>query len=415
MPSRALLSYPPMLRRAPLFAVFLLAYFLSYFFRSTNAVIAEDLTRELSLTAGQLGLMTSLFFLIFAAVQLPLGAALDRFGARFVTPALMLAGVLGSVLFAVASSFEMLALGRALMGLGMAGVLMGSLKAFSQTFSAERFTVVASVFVGLGSLGALAAATPLAWLNAEIGWRAVFWGGAGVILLSAAALAVFGGTSPPPAATSERSESGFGPVFRSPIFWRIALANLALAGSMFGYQALWAGPFLSDAHGLDELAVGNVLLWMALGVTTGYLAVGWLADRFGVVPILALGTGAVALVQFVLAAVPGNTSATLLGPLFAIFGFFGAHNVLAFANARAVFPLAMTGRAVTALNIFGIGGSALVQWGLGILIGTFALAASGDHPIIAYRTLFVVTGGLCVIAVIGYWPMLKKRNIGIIP
>ena len=88
-------------QRFVVFLVFLVAYFLSYFLRSTNAVIADDLVRDLSLSASQLGFMTSLFFATFAAAQLPLGSALDKFGARWFTPLLMLASVLGCVLFGV--------------------------------------------------------------------------------------------------------------------------------------------------------------------------------------------------------------------------------------------------------------------------------------------------------------------------
>lgn len=42
------------------FIILLLAYFLSYFFRTTNAVISPDLRRDLGLGSAELGLMTSL-------------------------------------------------------------------------------------------------------------------------------------------------------------------------------------------------------------------------------------------------------------------------------------------------------------------------------------------------------------------
>src|SRR5829696_5315532 len=111
-----------MSRRLTVFALFTAAYFLSYFFRSANAVIAGDLSREMSLNAGQLGLLTSLFFAAFAAIQLPMGIWLDRWGSRWVTPSLMFIGALGSFTFALAPNLATLAIGRALIGIGMAGV-----------------------------------------------------------------------------------------------------------------------------------------------------------------------------------------------------------------------------------------------------------------------------------------------------
>ncbi|MDA0700592.1 MAG: MFS transporter, partial [bacterium] len=94
-----------MTRRPLLVLAFLAAYLLSYFFRSTNAVLADDLRRDAGLGPEQLGLMTSLFFLVFAAAQLPLGAALDRWGPRWVPAGLMLATVAGSLVTATADGF----------------------------------------------------------------------------------------------------------------------------------------------------------------------------------------------------------------------------------------------------------------------------------------------------------------------
>ena len=101
------------------FALFTLGYFLSYFYRSANAVLAKDLSQDLGLGPAELGLMTSLFYLAFAAAQLPLGSLLDRFGPRVVTPALLLLAALGSLVFGLAQGFATLALGRALIGVGL--------------------------------------------------------------------------------------------------------------------------------------------------------------------------------------------------------------------------------------------------------------------------------------------------------
>ncbi len=97
-----------MSRRTTVFSLFTAAYFFSYFYRSANAIIAGDLARELDLNAGQLGLLTSLFFAAFAAIQLPMGVWLDRWGSRWVTPSLMFIGALGSLLFALAPNLALI-------------------------------------------------------------------------------------------------------------------------------------------------------------------------------------------------------------------------------------------------------------------------------------------------------------------
>lgn len=396
--------------RVVVFLVFVAAYFLSFFFRSTNAVIADDLMRELALDAAQLGLMTSLFYAVFALVQLPLGLALDRFGARWVTALLMLCAVLGSILFATAQDFGQLALGRTLIGLGMAANLMGALKALSGWFSARRFATVSSLFVGIGSSGALLAATPLALLNEAVGWRAVFWGGAGLVLLAAAAIALWGRAAPSLPQAESHSGSGLATIFRSFAFWRIALLNFATVGTMLAYQGLWAGPFLLDAAGLTPLAVGNLLLLLSGGVVLGYAVSGWLADRLGLTRVMVTATTVYVLIQAVLALVRAGWPGWSLALLCFGFGFTGAFNVLMMAHVRRIFPLAMTGRAVTAANLFGIGGSALLQGALGVLINLFT-PVEGRYPPEAYSAAFGATAALTLAALVCYLPLLRRPLI----
>lgn len=392
-----------MSRRPSIVAVFAVAYFLSYFFRSANAVIAEDLTSELSLSAAQLGFMTSVFFVAFAAAQLPLGRALDRFGARRVTPLLMLAAALGSILFALAQTFPVLILGRALIGLGMAGVLMGALKTFGSWFSARRFATVSGVFLGIGASGALGAATPLAYLNALVGWRTVFWGAAGATLLSALLLMLVSRDAPAPVRTIVDAQTGrLRDIFRDPRFWRLAAAAFAVTGSMFAYQGLWAGPFLRESLGLSEVTTGNLLFLLSSGVMLGYFGVGWLADRFGLERVALLGSGTFAVVQLTLAFFAPGWPLELLRGLFFAFGVLGAISLLYFAHAQRLFPH-MTGRATTAVNLFGIGGGALLQWGLGLVVGLFADTAAGKPT--AYSTLFLLTGALVAAATLAYAPL----------
>ena len=397
-------------------AVFLVAYWLSFFYRSTNAVIADDLARDVGLGPGALGLMTSLFFLAFAAVQLPLGSALDRFGARFVTPGLLLAAVAGSLVFSLATDVVVLALGRALIGVGMAGVLMGALHAFASRFDPRSFATVSSTFVGVGSLGALVAATPLAWLVGAIGWRAVFAWGALVIAGAATAIAVVarepqrGRPAPTPSVAAAAGSAagvsvGFGQVFRSVAFWRVALLTFAVTGGLFAWQGLWAGPLLTRGLGLAQLPAANVLLAFGLGVTGGFLGSGALALRLGVPRTLALG-GAVFLACLVTWSVV--TSAWPLAALTALAvltGISGASNVLGYALARSAFPH-MPGRAVTAVNLFGIGGGALLQWGLGALVGAFA-AAGGGGELNAFRAALLVTAAMVALALIGFAPLAR--------
>ena len=404
-------SVPRVTRRPVLVLTFLAAYLLSYFFRSTNAVLAEHLQRDAGLGPEQLGFMTSLFFLVFAAAQLPLGAALDRWGPRWVPAALMLVAATGSLLTASAGGFVGLALGRALIGLGMAGVLMGALKAFAAWFPPRRFATVSGVFVGLGSLGALGATTPLAALADGIGWRGVFVVAGLVTTVVAALLMVVVRAGPARArpATAPSDPPTVGPaaaattlrtIFVSRDFWRLALLQFAMAGALYGHQGLWGGPFLTQGLGLEVGLAARLLLALGLAATCGFLVAGPAAERFGL--RRAIGSGALLTLAALaaLASMPTGAPVGLLGVTWAAFGLGAGLQVLGYDGARALFPEA-AGRAVPAINVFGITGSALTQAGLGWVGAGVTAGLGGDAesaPLVAYRAALWVTAGALALA-----------------
>ncbi len=394
--------------QARVFLLFAAAYFLSYFFRSANAILAPDLRAEMGLSAADLGLMTSLFFAAFAAVQMPLGVGLDRWGPRWVTPGLMLAGAAGSLLFARAASFGALALGRALIGVGMAGVLMGTLKMFSLWFTPQRYATVSGLLVGVGSTGALVAATPLAWISARWGWRSAFSGGAFVILAVALAIVFFTRNAPPGVDWPRQSgRGGFGPIVRDLRFWRLAPLLFCTNGVLLAFQGLWAGPYLLDLYALDRLGAGNILLLIGLSVTLGFVISGWLADRIGIAQVIVLGSAVLVAALGVLALRPPLWLTVAAG---SAFGLFGAFTLMLLAQTRGLFPPALTGRAVTAVNLFAIGGTFLLQWAMGALIGLYPEAPGGGFPPAAYRTALLTTAALTLAALLWYLPMLRNKQ-----
>ena len=144
-----------------LFLPFAAGYFLSYLYRTANAVIGPVLARELSLGDNALGLLTSTYFLAFGAAQLPLGMLLDRFGPRRVEAGLLLIAAAGAAVFALSDDLGGLAVGRAMIGLGVSACLMASFKAFAQWFPPERQASLTGWIMASGGLGALAASKPL--------------------------------------------------------------------------------------------------------------------------------------------------------------------------------------------------------------------------------------------------------------
>lgn len=390
------------------FALFAIAHMLSYFFRTANAALAGDLAQEMHLDAGQLGLMSSLFFLAFAAAQIPLGIGLDWIGPRWVTPGLMFFAAAGSLLFANAHSFATLALGRTLIGLGTAGILMGALKAFSRWFPAERYATISTLMVGFGSMGGLAASIPLARLNALFGWRGIFLGGAMALAVVAAAIIFWVRNTPPgePWHTPQSADGSVAAIFRNRAFWRIAILSFCMNGVLLAMQGLWAGPYFNDVYGFDKIAAGNLLFLIAIGAMVGFGASGWLADRFGLAQIVMVGASLQIICTLLYALQPPVIWLPVINPLF---GFGGGISVVVMPQVRRLFPSGLVGRAVSACNLFSFTGIFVTQWAMGALINLSPKDPSGHYPPAAYTAALLMIAACTLAALIGYWPLLRKK------
>ena len=175
-----------------IFAVLCAGFLASQFYRVSNAVIAPELMRGLAISPEEMGVVTGVFFLTFAAMQIPAGILLDRFGPQRTISALFVIAVAGAAVFATADGVVGLAVGRGLIGIGCAAGLMGSLVAIARWFPPDRFAAMSSLIYVLGGAGLLLATTPLAWASDTIGWRGAFWAMAALTALFAL-LDLFGG------------------------------------------------------------------------------------------------------------------------------------------------------------------------------------------------------------------------------
>jgi MFS family permease len=263
------------------FCPFAAAYFLSYAYRNANAVIAPDLTADLGLTAAGLGLLTSAYFLTFAAFQLPLGVLLDRYGPRRVNAALLVVAAGGAFAFAAGQGETTLTVARALIGLGVSACLMASFKAFVLWFPLSRLATLNGLYLGIGGLGGLSATAPVEAMLGPFGWRMLFYGLAAASALAAALIFFLVPEKPLPGhgQTLRAQIAGFRRVFASIPFWRIALPLVVGHAGYQALQGLWLAPWLYDVAGLERAAMANLLLTTAIAYTVGSVFFGVTSDR----------------------------------------------------------------------------------------------------------------------------------------
>jgi MFS family permease len=369
-----------------IFAVCTLGFNLSMFFRVSIPVISPELTRDLGLTATQLGEISAAFFYGFAVCQIPLGMALDRLGVRWVMPAVGLLAVIGAGLFATATTPGMAVAARALIGMGMSCNLMGPLYLYTIWFPPARFATIAGLYMSLGAIGQLCATTPLVFMSQALGWRGSFWVITGVVLLQIIAQVFIirdrpPGMEPPPV-VPENPLKGMGHLIKMASFWVISLGQFFRYGCILALLGLWGGPYLIYALGLDQIQTGNALLAAALGVIAGMPFFGRLSDsvvrtrKWVVIPALF----GLMLLFLLLGFLPHGIPAWIMYVLMFVMGLASSPGQLMYAHIRELVPSHLSARAMTGTNLFVMLGPAMVMQvsGLLVFIEPDAITSSGD-------------------------------------
>lgn len=276
------------------FAPFALAYFFSYLVRNVDATIFKDLEAAFDLTKGELGIMSAAYFFSFTLAQIPLGYALDAYGARRVQSALYCLAAVGCMLAATATGFVSMSLARFLIGLGVAGGLMCALQAISQWFPPERLPLINNIMLAVGGLGSMAATWPIQQINLMVEWRLIFWGLVGVALLVPALLLAITPEPDKPKAKANRSLGTMLDIIRHPAFYVLVPAMTFGMGAGMSMQSLWVGPWVTDRLGLDDEAKSLVLLAINATFVITALGLGWMAPRMKAwgwsIPALMLST-----------------------------------------------------------------------------------------------------------------------------
>lgn len=362
---------------------FLAGYFVSYLYRSVNAIIGPDLAREFALSAGGLGLLTGIYFLAFALFQLPLGVLLDRYGPRRVNASLLLLAAAGGLWFALGESAAELTAARALMGLGVSGCLMSSLTAFALWYPAERLATMNGIAFATGMLGAIAASVPLELVLRALNWREVFFGIAGLTVLVSAVLFLV----VPERGGAKRRESiteqlrGLGSLAGDAAFRRVALCIGASQAAAVSLATLWVATWLRDIAGYTQAEVARALLVFAIAMILGYVGFGRSADMLArrgrsTLPLLAAGVAAASICLGLLAL--GVRAGSLL--LWSLFFGCATAVVLSYPLLTRRYPREMAGRVNTALNVFVFAGMFSGQWAVGLILNLWPQSASGYAP-----------------------------------
>lgn len=407
-----------------IFALFAAGYFLSYSFRSIGPLIAPDLMRDIGLDANRLGLLASVYFLTFAIAQPVIGIAMDRHGPARVNAVLFIIAAVGAALFAWSQSLAGLAIGRGLIGFGVAGALMTSFKAFVIWYEPRHREALTGAMMAVGGVAAMMVSIPAELLMRVIGWRGMFWLLGGASALAAVALwwLVPAQNTAQNGSHSASSSASFGDGqadglgggtttgYRGIVTSRIFLSYLPLAlfgsGGFSAIQSLWAGPWLIEVAGHSRAAAAQVLFFYGFALLLGYFGIGMLGAR-----IASSATaprhwyiGSLAAAFAALAAIISNVWPASSAPWF-VYGLTLGASMLAYPALTKAFPAAIAGRVVTAYNFVMFTGAFALQWSMGALIQV--LINGGSAKQFAYQCAFGAIFAAQVLSLIWFWGLSR--------
>jgi len=374
-----------------------LAYVLSQFFRAFLAVLTAPLGADLGVGADVLATASGLWFLSFAAMQIPVGWALDTIGPRHTAGWLLLiGGAGGAALFALAQGPMYIHVAMLLIGVGCSPVLMASFYIFARTFPPERFATLAALMIGIGTVGNLISSYPMAFAAETIGWRAAMW-----VLAVACALVALGilTTVRDPAKPEGEARGSLMDLLRMPALWLLLPIMFVNYAPIAAVRGLWIGPYLTDVFALDIGQIGIATLAMSLAMIAGTLAYGPLDRILGTRKWIVFGGNLITVLLLAALITFSDTNPWLSVSIMAAIGFFGASFPVIIAHARGFFPPHLTGRGVTLMNLFGIGGVGVMQFASGRIHANWS-GGTADAPYIAIFAFLTISlaAGLVIYA-----------------
>jgi predicted MFS family arabinose efflux permease len=392
------------------------ANFVNQAARMVMAIVGPVLAVELGLSAVELGILAASLFAAYAAAQLPLGVALDAFGARRVQTALMLLAAAGFAIFALAPGFAGLTAARIVLGVGISGGLMAIIKAHADWFERSRVAHMTGIASAIAALGSAITTSPVQALLPLLGWRGVFWILCG-LALGVAAWIFLSVPDKPRAAGPARTLRGdialSGRILASATFWRFGPAVATLSMFNFAYLGLWAGPWLRDVAGMDGPTRAGVLLLYTFAMIAGSMLAGTAASRAStaglppfLVPIVSLA--GLVLLQVGLMLQPSQPTVVLV--IWLAIALFGAAGPAGYIVLCQRFPPEQTGRVSTAANTLTLGFSFLVQAAIGWILDLWPRTASDGWNPDGYSWALALTVALQALAALAMATGHRRRR-----
>jgi MFS family permease len=345
--------------------------------------MTNELMKDFQIGAQALGNLSAFYYYTYVAMQLPTGLLVDSLGSKKLLAFGAIAAALGTFIFAIANSFSLACLGRAIVGGSVAVAWVVMLKLATHWFPSRRYAMVSGVALVFGVLGALSAGVPLRLLIDHFGWRTIMEISAGITLLIAivAKMVVsdnpstrgflsYGPTAENQVGQARRSHpfKGVLEIFLCRNTWLLFLAPGGLVGPVLTFAGLWGVPFMKVRYGLPPAEAAAVCSVMMLCWAIGCPIFGGLSDKMGQrKPLYLAGCVGTAVGWVAMFFISGLPLQFFIG-LAALTGFASGSVIIGFAYGKESVPIHLSGTISGMINTGHMIGPALLQPGIGWIL-----------------------------------------------
>lgn len=364
--------------RAAWIAVVIAAAFYLFEFvaRLEPSLATREIAGHFGLSEGGFSTLASLFFWIYAPMQLVVGLVLDRYGAR---PFILLglgASALGVLVFALAQGPVLGGLGRLTTGFGASFAFVGALYLVNHWFAPSRFALLSGVVNAIGMIGTAAGSILISEFIQTAGWRPVFLAtaaGGGLVFLAALFFLRDAPGAPKPTAKpiAPHARAQLGAVLRDRRSWLIGVLGMLYYVPINVFGVLWGHDALISRNGLTSVEAQAAISMLFWGAAVGSVVFGAVSDVIGHRKWLIFGGALATAIAFSTLLYAPLSSLVAIGFLLFFCGFCAGGQMLTFAAAKEARAAEQTGVIVALVNMVGIGGAILFQPLTGALLELF--------------------------------------------
>ena len=391
-----------------IFCVFAFGFFLSNLLRSITATLTPVLTSDFDLSAGNLGLLAGGYFIGFSIMQIPLGFLLDKHGPKKIISSFLLIAVVGTISFALAKNFTGLLISRIFIGVGVSACMMGPLTGYRVWFAEKYQQRVNSWMLMFANLGFVSSTLPVQILLPIIGWRWIFGLISILILLSILLILLFiPKWSQKDEDIQNKADVKLSEIWTNKFFISFIPLGFFNYGGMMAIQTLWAGPWMLNVSGYNDLQSATGLFVINITMLFAYFIWGYILPK-----ISEIGISTLKLIKFGLPIsyislfiiiLLGESAGAIYFTIYILTSIVISLTQPAIALS---FPKNLAGKSLTSFNVLLFSGTFFMQWGIGLIIDYSKYL--GFEEIKSYQIAFGIFLMICIFSYLYF--IIKNKN-----